>query len=63
MATNAPVEAADVSKGLAAFLDAGYGYEPDAFALDFHLDKVVGIHFGGLLPVKQERASLKAGDW
>ena len=63
VATNAPVEAADVSKGLAAFLDAGYGYEPDAFALDFHLDKVVGIHFGGLLPVKQERASLKAGDW
>ena len=57
------MEAADATRGLSEFLGAGYGYAPDSIAFDYHLDKVVGIHVTGLLPLRQERAKLKAGDW
>lgn len=63
VATNAPVEIADFAKGFAGFLGAGYGYEPDAVALDFVSDKIAVVRIGGLLPVRQEISKLKVGEW
>ena len=63
VATNAPVEIADFAKGFGGFLGAGYGYEPDAVALDFVSDKIAVVRIGGLLPVRQEISKLKVGEW
>ncbi len=60
-ATNAPVELADVSKGLKSIFNSGFGYMPDSVTFGFYQDKIAVIRISGLVPLRQKISTLKAG--